>query len=495
MNDLAEKALNGLNVARRQVGDRPFLSLSIAGFVLACVIVVAGGQVGAARATRPLVNWLGLQDTHGLETTDPGPGALQLAGIAVLLVLWLVAVEVARRTAAPLTKVWALAAAWGVPFAVGPPLMDTTAYSYAAFGLIQRHGRNPYEHGPAFLGDQPIVTAIDPGARGTPSSAGPLGSLLQHLALSISGGRPLGAVIVLRLVGILAAVAIGHLASQLAGQQPGLAVVLTTANPLVLLYVVSAEHLDGVMVALVLAALVEAGRRRWLRAIALACVAGSVTAQGFLAVPAIVVAHWLGRRRAPAWLVLGRDVLVAAGTTAFCGLVVEHGFGWVSTVSKQFSAHTPFAIATAVAKVLTPIVRGASYDDLAAGARITTMAAMACAMVYLLATARTRALERTVAYALFALAVFAPVLYPWYLLWGAVCLAPVAVGRRRIFVLAASAFGCLLIPPGFSPTTANWLTAAALVIVTTGLGLALRREPSSQRPDVMSRTAGRTSAR
>jgi len=80
MNDLAEKALNGLNVARRQVGGRPFLSLSVAGFVVSCVIVVAGGQVGAARATRPLVNWLGLQDTHGLETTDPGPGAVDPSG-------------------------------------------------------------------------------------------------------------------------------------------------------------------------------------------------------------------------------------------------------------------------------------------------------------------------------------------------------------------------------------------------------------------------------
>jgi hypothetical protein len=152
-------------------------------------------------------------------------------------------------------------------------------------------------------------------------------------------------------------------------------------------------------------------------------------------------------------------------------------------------------VPTALAKVLTPIVRGASYDDLAAGARITALAAMACAMVYLLWTVRTRALERTVAYALFALAVFAPVLYPWYLLWGAVCLAPVAIGPRRIFVLAASAAGCLLVPPGFTPTTANWITAAALALVAAGMVFALRREVGGQRPDVMSRTAGRTSAR
>src|SRR3954471_17657847 len=151
MNDLAEKALHGLNVVRRQVGDRPVVALSAAGFAVSCVIVVAGGQVGAARATRPLANWLGLQDTHGLETTDPGPGAVMLAGIVALLALWLLATEVLRRTEPPLARVWARAVAGGVPFAIGPPLMDTTVYSYAAFGLMQRHGRDPYAHGPAFL--------------------------------------------------------------------------------------------------------------------------------------------------------------------------------------------------------------------------------------------------------------------------------------------------------------------------------------------------------
>jgi hypothetical protein len=229
------------------------------------------------------------------------------------------------------------------------------------------------------------------------------------------------------------------------------------------------------MLAVLLAALVAAAQRQWLRAIALACIAGSVTGQAFVAVPAIVVAHWLGRRRAPAWLVIGRDLAVAAGTTVLCGLVVRDGFGWLTTIGKQFSAHTPFAIASAVARVLTPIVRGASYDDLAAGARITTITAMACAFAYLFATARRRALERTVAYALLALALFAPVLYPWYLLWGLVCLAPVAAGSRRIAVLALSVAGCLLVPPGFSTVTANVLTGVALAAVAAGTVLALRR--------------------
>jgi hypothetical protein len=254
---------------------------------------------------------------------------------------------------------------------------------------------------------------------------------------------------------------------------------MTVLNPLLLLFIVSAAHLDGVMIALVLGALVAAMQRQWLRSVALACLAGSVSGQAFVVVPAIVVAHWLAPRRVPAWLLVGRDVLVAAAVTAGCHLLVSDGLGWTGTVSKQFSAHPPFSIASATAKVLAPIVRGASYDDLAAGARITTVTAMVCAFGYLLATIGQRSLERTVAYSLLALALFAPVLYPWYLLWGVLCLAPVATGNRRLVVLALSAAGCVLVPPGFGEITANVLTGCALVAVVGVIALVLRRRAVS----------------
>src|SRR4051794_41829150 len=131
MNDLAEKALRGLDVARRQVRDRPLLSLSIAGFAVSCLVVAAGGRVGAARSTRPLVDWLGLQDTHGLETADPGPGTLMLVALVLLLGLWLDAVEDVRRPSPTVARTRALPAASGAPFAVRPPMLDPTSDHYA----------------------------------------------------------------------------------------------------------------------------------------------------------------------------------------------------------------------------------------------------------------------------------------------------------------------------------------------------------------------------
>jgi hypothetical protein len=128
-----------------------------------------------------------------------------------------------------------------------------------------------------------------------------------------------------------------------------------------------------------------------------------------------------------------------------------------------------------VAKVLAGIVRGASYDDLAVGARITTVTAAICLIAYLIVTVRHRSLDRTAGYALLALGLLAPVLYPWYLLWGAVCLAPSANGERRIGVLALCAAGCVLVPQGFTPTTANVITAGALAVVAGLTAVAVRR--------------------
>jgi hypothetical protein len=358
--------------------------------------------------------------------------------------------------------------------------METTVYRYAAYGLLQRQGHNPYTHGPAALGSRAIVAAIEPGVRDTPSSAGPLGTVIQHLAASATGGSPLGAVIVLRVVAVLALVAIGRLATELAGAASSRALSMTVLNPLVLLYVVSAAHLDAVMAAFVLAALVAATQRRWLWSLVLAGIAGSITGQGFLIVPAIVAVQWLGRRRVPTWRLLGRDVAVVAITTVAAALVVGDGFGWISTVSKQFSAHTPFSVAGGIAKVLTPIVRGASYDDFAAGARITTLTALVCTVVYLIATARLRSVERTAGYSLLALAFLSPVLYPWYLLWGLLCLAPTATGTRRIVLIALSAAGCLLLQPGFTSTTGNVVTGAALIAVAAATATVLhRRRPAA----------------
>ncbi|MGI8678385.1 MAG: hypothetical protein ACR2LX_06825 [Jatrophihabitans sp.] len=487
LNDLAVKALQGLRAACGVLRGRPMPFLAVAGFAVAAVVVVAGGRVGAARSTRGLTSWLGLQDPHGLTATDRVPATIMLAAVVALLLLWILTLEVIRRMRQPAPRVWWLVGAWTVPFAIGPPLMDTSVYTHAAFGLIQRAGHDPYQRAPSSLPDLPVVAAIDPGARGVPSSAGPLGSLLQHLSISVGNGSALSAVIILRVVAVLTAIAIGRLAADMGGTRGGEALAGCALNPLVLLYVVSSPHLDGVMVAVALASIAAATRRRWVAAVVLASIAGSITAQGFLLLPIIVVAHVLRRRTRPAWRLLGRDIGIAAVVTAGAGLIQPGGFGWLGTVSKQFAVHTPYAVASAVGQVLSPIVRGASYDDLAASGRITAMTAAVCVIGYLLVTLQHRALERTAGDTLLALGLLAPSLYPWYLLWGVLCLAPTAIGTRRVWVIALSAAACLLMPVGFSDRAAERITGVGLGVVALVTGVLLCLEHRRAKLDAAAR--------
>jgi alpha-1,6-mannosyltransferase len=451
------------------------LGLALSGFT-----VVAGADVAAGRVSRPLTTWLGLEDAHGRPGPQPLAASLLLIGIVALVGLWLLVVEFVRRHPQPQSRVWRVAAAWALPFVFGPPLMETTVYRYAAEGLLQRAGHDPYSSAAARLGDASIVSAIEPAVRGVPSSIGPLGSLIAHLSVSASGGSALGAVLILRLVAAVAVIWIGRVATELGSTARDRALTLTILNPLVLLYLVSAAHLDGLMIAFVLAALVAATQRRWLVAVSLVCLGGSVSGQAFVVLPLVIAVHFLGRRRVPGWLVIGRDLLVAAVVTVGIAFAVAGttGFNWVTAVGDQFTSHTPYSAAGAVSLVLTPIVRVASYDDLAIGGRITAVTAMVCVICYLIGTARRRPLDRSAGYALLAVALLGPVLRPWYLLWGALCLAPTATGSRRVMVLALSAAGCVLVPPGFSSTVSYAITGALLLVILGLLYLALGgREP------------------
>ena len=86
MNDLAEQALHGLDLARKQIVKHPLVSFAASGFVLSATIVVAGGRVGAGSATTPLNHWLGLLGDNG-PGDDARSGAVALVATAALLLL------------------------------------------------------------------------------------------------------------------------------------------------------------------------------------------------------------------------------------------------------------------------------------------------------------------------------------------------------------------------------------------------------------------------
>lgn len=462
--------------------------MAAAGFLAGWVAVVAGGQDGTVDTTIPLSTWLGM-----LSATGYRPGHSWLAGftlflaIAALVLLWLAVLHRPVGAACSERQVWWIAAAWSAPFVIGPPLISKDVFSYAAQGLMVRSGLDPYASGVSALATVPtdaaarILAAVDPTWRSAPSPYGPLGTTVEHLAIAISGGSPLGAVIVLRALAVACVIAIGVLAMRLAGNRRSQALTLIVLNPLVLLHLVSGAHLEAPMGALLLASLVAAKRNQWAWAVLLACAAGSIKAPAFAAVLAIVATHLLTERdRRARLLVVVRDAVVAGGSITGFTLLVDNGTGWVNGLNSPALGHTPFAPASLIGDLFKPIVSGASFDDLAAGGRISCLLAAACLLVYLAATTRNRPLEHSVGYGLVALALLSPTVYPWYLLWGAICLASLAAGRQRDWLVAGCAVASVAAITGAPSAVTATFNATA---VTLAAAVLWRRTRNQRRRD------------
>jgi hypothetical protein len=360
--------------------------------------------------------------------------------------------------------VWWIAGAWTAPFVVGPPVISNDVWTYAAQGLLLRNGLDPYSVGPSALGDVSSVAAVDPSWRSVPSPYGPLATTAQHLAIAIGGGSPVGAAIVFRALAVACFIAVGVLAADLAGTRRIQALTLTILNPLLLMHLVSGAHLEGLMCALLLGALLAAHQGRWVLAIVVGCAAGSVKAPAFIAVLAIIAVHHQSLRGWLAWRITARDAALAVVSVVGFSAIVPNGWGWLQALNTPSLGHTPLAPASLLGDLYEPIVAAASFDDLATGGRIATMLAAVCIVIYLTVTASRRALAQTIGYGLIAVGLLGPVLYPWYMLWGVVALAPTARAERRDLVVLISACACVFDPPGFTRMISDNLSLGALAI-------------------------------
>jgi hypothetical protein len=453
--------------ALRRTRQHPTAAIAAAGFAASTLIVVAGGLAGTVRVAIPLTTWFGTlaRSSYG-PGRSPVPGLLLLTGIFSLVLLWLGLVRRPHPATSSEARVWAIAGAWSLPLMVGPPLLSSDVYTYAAQGLLVDHGLDPYSVGPSALGNVRAVAAVDPAWRSVPSPYGPLATRFEQLAVVLGGGGPLGAVIILRLLAVGCVIAIGLLAADLASPRRRLALILTVLNPLVLLQVVSAAHLEGLVCALVLGALVAVRRGNPTLGIVLACAAGAVKAPAFVAVLAIIAWQRQGQRTRQAWSSGARDATVAMATCAALTTLVPHGWGWVNALETPALGYTPGAPASLVGDLFKPIIQPASFDDLSAGGRSVALLAAGCIVAYLTLTAQRRPLEATVGLGLIGVAMLSPVIYPWYVLWGALCLTPIAQRRHRDLLVLACAIGSVVAVPGLPRLVVDLISAGLAACIT-----------------------------
>jgi hypothetical protein len=489
MNDLAEKALAGLDAARRAIAARPTAALATLGFAAGSGVVVLGARVGAAPAAVPIDHWLGLLPDAGYRITDMGIGLALFGSIVALLGCWLLTGHLAHRSSLSARQLWTIAGVWATPFVLGPPLLTTDVFGYVARGLVARGGHDPYLAAPATLGDLRVVAAIDPTWRGAESTDGALSTLLGHLVVSLCGAATVPALLVFRAIAVGSVIAIGRFAVELAGPRRRAALCLTVLNPAVLLFVVSASSLIGLLMALLLAGLIAARRRRWLVAVILVALAAALKPIALLAVPIVIAYHASGATRRSAVRLVARDAATALLVLAAATVTVPDGLGWLRNLDDAFHEDIPFTPSSIVASAIGWVVP-AAYDDLQTGARIAAVVAAAVVICALLVTLRARALEDTLGGAFLAAAILGPVLYPRFLIWGLLCLAPAAPAAHRYWVLALSCAACVLTPVGLGPRGGE-VAAIAVGVIGLALAAAITRERRSARSALDARAARR----
>ncbi|MDT3443524.1 polyprenol phosphomannose-dependent alpha 1,6 mannosyltransferase MptB [Pseudofrankia sp. BMG5.37] len=184
------------------------------------------------------------------------------------------------------------AIAWGMPFALGPPLFSRDAYAYAAQGELARRGLDPATHGVAALAaggptslGAAFSNAVDPRWRDTHTPYGGGAVAVEKLAATVGhllGGGPTVALVTLRVVAVLAVVAMVACTVRLVDRLPraagpagdagragakegasGRAVVLAlvAANPVTVIHLVGGMHLDALAAGALAGALLIDRRR------------------------------------------------------------------------------------------------------------------------------------------------------------------------------------------------------------------------------------------
>ena len=411
--------------ARRQHDGGRQAVLLLAGSVALMILV---GALGTSAAVLPL-------------SPRPAPGGPPAALVTFLLAM------ATLLGAAGLAAGWrALAVGWspdpkrmlaaGVLATGGllvvPPMATADIGSYAAYGRMVVRGADPYVTTPADLPHDPVAGAAEAPWLGTPSVYGPLATGEQALVAEVGGASRAA---VLRGLAVLAGgafLATGFLLDRVAARgRPGrprhprhpprhprhprhprsetagrrrTAALLWTCNPLLLLQLVAAGHVDGLLCLLAVGGVLLAASRPVLGG-ALLGLAGSVKATA--AIPTLgALAGSRDRRRARP--LAGAALAVVAAGYALAG--GWHTLAPARQASRSVSRGTPWRwIASGLERLLP---HATARDVVVYGA-----AALAVLVALLLARrlpAGPAPLVRSAFLAVLAWTLVAPYALPWY---------------------------------------------------------------------------------
>ncbi len=429
---------------------------AVLGLVGTTAIVVGSVLGGQSFETHLPGAWFfgmpgGLFGSAGTTDSLPPVAALALVfgGLILLTRVWLGFLRhLNRHNGFPVKRVVLVVTIWAVPLLLAPPLFSRDVYTYAAQGEMMSHHIDPYAYGPEVLGATPFNTMADTVWSGTESPYGPTFLAADGLVDQVSGHQILADLVLLRLLevgGIALIVAATPTLARSLKRDPAHAVLLGAGSPLVLLSLVAGSHNEALMIGLLMAGLAVAKRFGTVPGIILCALAAGVKSPAALGV-LFLGWVWAGpgtptRRRIGHTLGAG---LIALATMEVMSLISGTGWGWLrttTTANASFTGVTPVNIAARAVSIASHVMQvPVSTMDVRPVFSVLGLLIAIYVGYRLLLRSPDEGVVRCLGLTLLVLALLGPIVWSWYVTWGVVVLAPVALGRLRTALIVISTF-------------------------------------------------------
>ncbi len=425
----------------------------------------------------PGVWFFGVPSTVGASTWGVYFSLAAVYGGLLLLmrVWWGMTRLYARCPGVPIKKMMWVFALWATPMLVIAPLFSRDAYSYAAQGEMVSHHMNPYLYGPFELGNNSYTAPVDPLWGNAPAPYGPLFLQIDGFFTRITFHNELATIVLLRLLSLVGVLLIAWSVPKLARlyHRDGAELfTLMVLNPVTILHLIGGAHNDGLMLGLLLAGLVAAKEKRPIVGILFCALATAIKAPAAIGI-LYVGWSWLGpqastRDRLRPVVTAG---LIGAGVMGFFSYVSGLGWGWVSILGTPGAVRSWTAPTTSLALVFTGVAHvahlGVGLSGVLTGTRLLGLLAAGVVGVWLLLNSDRIGTLKALGVTLLVFVILGPVVQPWYLSWGLILLAPVALGRLRSLIIGLSMITAFIELPGGTQLLNSLIHGDPLLIVLT----------------------------
>ncbi len=437
---------------------RRVLGLGFAGTLLLAFGGIGAGAVTGTNGKDAIATFLHLQWLQENDVARAICAGLVLLGVAMLAVAWW-QLRALLTTLTP-RALLLVAGLWSLPLLLAPPLFSRDVYAYAGQGNLVANNLDPYTYGPGDIDPTGRwAFRVDAVWRFTPSPYGPVWLWLAGRVVLLSRDHVVPALLMLRLLAVVGLLLVAWALPKLArahGVPPQRALWLGLANPFVLIHGVGGAHNDALMIGLLVAGLAVAGSNPTTRR--LAAGAALITVGMLVKLPAIAALGFLPMLY-PTWSQRFRAAGIAGASAAVTATVLTLatglGIGWLHTLDAGSARLSIFSPTTGVGVALDHALQALGLVENPGTATRLVLAgglgiAGVVAIVLMLRSHHSGPL-RALGLSLVAVVALAPVVQPWYLLWGLILLAAVGGERVTLALGALSVALCLsLLPNGRS---------------------------------------------